>query len=226
MALKLGKVDRKIAGVALEVVIWLALTEFTVTGLLFPLIGLAGADSPPASDPNWGSEMSQRIQVDLNDQGIQAVFGPGVVLPESGYIDLGEVTLTPSVTALVTFAKPGLADFLATTGAGLIQGLTGVAVCLCLWRVARTIRLGAPFQPRNAGRLYAAGLICLGGGIADLAVSAGGQMAATFRGTVSDLIYPGLTLRFGFFVLGTVFVMLGEVFRQGVALQAETEGLV
>ncbi|MDR0433115.1 MAG: DUF2975 domain-containing protein [Bifidobacteriaceae bacterium] len=218
--------DRKAVGVVLEVALWLALVNIVVSGVIAPLVGLSSIDRPP--DGSFWDQIggSEHVEVELSEEGIAQALGPNAALPEGGSADLGDVTLTPKVTAQVTFARAGWADLLATVGSDLVFGICGTAACFLLWRVARTVRRGVPFEAANATRLYAAGLTCLAGGILQLLASAIGQFAVTAYGPLAGLTYMQLSLNLGWLPLGIVLCALGEVFRRGVALEADTKGLV
>ncbi|MDR0626572.1 MAG: DUF2975 domain-containing protein, partial [Bifidobacteriaceae bacterium] len=87
-------------------------------------------------------------------------------------------------------------------------------------------RRGSPFNGANVRRLYAAGIITMWGGVADLAVSGVGPLAASASPSLDGLVYPSTLLQFGFVGVGTVFIVVADVFRRGLILQRETEGLV
>jgi hypothetical protein len=213
-------------GIALEVVAWLAFVDIVVSKVVAPLVGLTNATKPPRGtfwDQIGGSG---HMEVELTRAGVEAAVGGGAVLPVDGSVSLGEVTLTPAVSAQITFPRLGWADLLATVGADLIAGLTGAVVCFILWRVARTVRQGAPFEAMNATRLSAAGIICLAGGALHVAVNALGQYVVSTRGALDGLVNVHLAGQLGWVALGVVLVALGQVFRRGVSLEADTEGLV
>ncbi|MDR2347929.1 MAG: DUF2975 domain-containing protein, partial [Bifidobacteriaceae bacterium] len=118
------------------------------------------------------------------------------------------------------------ADFLATTGASLIVGATGLAVTILVLQLVRKIRRGSPFDTGSVRRLYAAGLATWAGGAANLVATGLGAFAAADRPVIEELVYPAAVIQFGFVPIGAVFVVIAEVFRRGLALQKETEGLV
>jgi hypothetical protein len=210
---------------ALEVLVCLAGIQFAVWGIAVPLVDAAHADRPPATRGSIQSSMTDRLVYELTPEGVAEVYGPDAAPPADGHVEVGELTLTPVTTAEVTFAHPGWADIVATTGATLAVGLTGLAVSVILWQVVRSVRRGSPFHRANARRLYAAGSVTLGGGVVWLAC-AFGQIAVAARDDLDKIVYPSLTLQFGFVAIAAVLVVMAEVFRRGVALQAETEGLV
>ncbi|MDR2378853.1 MAG: DUF2975 domain-containing protein [Bifidobacteriaceae bacterium] len=221
-----SKGDVKTGLWVLDVLVWLGIVQFVAWGLVQPLAGLGRTSQPPGEGGWFITSSSERLQFELTPAGIQEVFGPDARLPESGYIDLGEVTLTPSVSAEVTFAHPGWADFLATTGSSLIFGATGLAVMILVLQLVRKIRRGSPFDTGSVRRLYAAGLVTWAGGAANLVATSLGSFAAAARPVIEDLVYPAAFIQFDFVPIGAVFGVIAEDFRRGLALQKETDGLV
>ncbi|MDR2565594.1 MAG: DUF2975 domain-containing protein [Bifidobacteriaceae bacterium] len=221
-----GKAERLVAIRVLEVLIWLAMIQFGALGVVWPLIGLA-APGGQQGDSAWGVVGApSQLEVELNKEGIEAVLGPDVSLPEGQGVRVGDVTLTPVVKAWVEFDQPGLAGFMATTGSDVILGLTSLVTCVFLWLVVASVRRGEPFDRRNVTRLYVAGVVCIGGSALYMLANAGGRMAATWGGTLEDLSRAEIALSFGPLAVGTLFAVMAEVFRRGMILRAETDGLV
>jgi hypothetical protein len=222
----LSKLEAKTGLWVLEACVWLAIIQFAVWGVALPLAGIVRADQPSSENGWFVSGPEEALRFELTPEGVREVLGPEAQLPESGQVVLDGVTLTPAVTAEVAFARPGWADFLATTGSSLAIGITGAGVAFLVLLVVRSVRTGSPFSSRNVRLLYWAGVATMIGGTVNLAVTAVGSFAAAARPAVEELVYPSALLNFGFVAIGAVFIVVAEVFRRGLALLRETEGLV
>jgi hypothetical protein len=222
----LSKVEAKTGLWILEACVWLAIIQFAVWGVVLPLAGIGRADQAESGSGWFMKGPEEALRFDLTPEGVREVLGTEAQLPESGQVVLDGVTLTPTVTAEVVFARPGWADFLATTGSSLVVGITGAGVALLVLLVVRSVRTGSPFSSRNVRLMYWAGVATMIGGTVNMAVTAVGSFAAAARPAVEELVYPSALLEFGFVALGAVFIVMAEVFRRGLALLRETEGLV
>ena len=210
-------------GVSLEVVAWLWMVVVAVGGVVVPLVRLGNrAYVAWRRGEGWQTDTFQAV---LTDQGVAAVYGTSATPLDGSVASDGFSITAPQTTAQVTIDHPGLADVLVTTGLPVLGSLIAVAGVFFLWRTVRTVRQGNPFDPRNATRLYAAGIVFLAGALLALLL---GTVLGSFVALNTNLFLstspggPDFTLVF----FGLVLVMLGEVFRQGTRLRRDTEGLV
>ncbi|TCO13146.1 DUF2975 family protein [Kribbella steppae] len=148
----------------------------------------------------------------------------GVAAPE--FPDADGVQLSASGSAALTVDDPSfsqrvLLELPTIVGAVLI--LLGIYL---LFRIARTLCLGDPFQPRNPLRLF---------GIAIL-IAVGSVAASLLQAVTTDQLVAGTPLadhvpfsvEFSLLPLLVALLVaaLAEAFRIGVRLREDTEGLV
>lgn len=192
----------------LEAALGLAVVLTGVFGVLLPALGVAGVIGP----------------TDTRDVGT----GTAARIPDSvadSAADHG-LTLTGTHRAELVLADPDLGQRVLLALPELVGSLLLLLVLVLLVRMARTLRGGDVFVPENARRLSLIGLTLL-----VKAVLAPVPAAITTQILVSDTPLDGqvpfsATFTGEYFLLAFLVLALGEVFRRGTKLRADTEGLV
>ncbi len=215
--------NREATGIVLEVTALVSMAGVFVASVVAPIVRLVDRTSVASHQAGRLTWQVDGLPVTLSDAGVAAVYQPGRT-PADGQTLIPGASLTDTqTTAVATFDHPGWADVMATTGSTVIGGLIVVAAVFFLWRVVRTVRRGDPFDPANVARLYTVGCLFLAG-------AAFSWVSSLFTfGALADLSdYADWSVELGFtqLVLGLVVVLVAEVFRQGITLRRDTEGLV
>lgn len=192
----------------LEAALGLAALLVGVFGVLLPALGVVGLIDP-VDTREIEAETATRVPGTVTD----AVASHGM-------------TLTGTHRADLVFVDPDLGQRLLLTLPEIIGGLFLLLVLVLLLKVARTLRDGDVFVPMNARRLSVIGLTVL-----VQAVIAPALLAITTEmlvsGTpVADRIPFSATFAGEYVLLAFLVLALGEVFRRGTRLRADTEGLV
>ncbi|MFE9920222.1 DUF2975 domain-containing protein [Streptomyces sp. NPDC005774] len=192
----------------LEAALGLAALLVGVFGVLLPALGVVGLIDP-VDTREIEAETTTRVPGTVTD----AVAGHGM-------------TLTGTHRADLVFVGPDLGQRLLLALPEIIGGLSLLLILALLLKVARTLRDGDVFVPMNARRLSVIGLTVL-----VQAVIAPALLAITTEmlvsGTpVADQIPFSATFTGEYVLLSFLILALGEVFRRGTRLRADTEGLV
>ncbi|MEO7981372.1 MAG: DUF2975 domain-containing protein [Sporichthyaceae bacterium] len=127
----------------------------------------------------------------------------------------------------VTFWAPTAGQRLQYLAGPSLVSLTGLVVLALLLLVARSLRSGEPFTVANARRVTAIGAaLAVGGTFAPL-VTDMTHLALLSATEAGPLVRTNeFTISFLWLVVGLVVASLGEVFRRGVALRVDVDGLV
>ncbi|MCL2465907.1 MAG: DUF2975 domain-containing protein [Micrococcales bacterium] len=216
----------KAVGIVLEAVAWLFIVVLVVAQVVSPLLRLVNRTYNESRAEEKLTWQVDDLPVTLNEAGVDAVYGKGVTQQAevNGWADVHGAYLTePQTAALVKLQHPSPVDFMATTGSTIIGGLIVVAGVVFLLRVLRTVRRGTPFDPANVKWLYSAGICFLGAG-AFVWVSAFFTFFSLDR--LSDHVFWAVEIPLTPLILGLVVIVVAEVFRQGLKLSRDTEGLV
>ena len=222
-AVWLRPADSRGLGIVLEVAALLYMVVVFVATVIAPLARLANRTYVVSRQEGRLTWQIDDLPVTLNDAGVAAVYEPGRTAAD-GWAEIPGSYLTgPQTTVGVKLDHPGWVDFMATTGSTVLGGLVVVVAVFFLWRVVRTVRLGNPFDPANTRRLYTVGTLFLVGAALSWVGSAF-TFAALAR--MSDYVDWSVQMSLDQFFLGLVVVMVAEVFRQGIKLRRDTEGLV
>lgn len=163
-----------------------------------------------------GPDRTLSVQAELRTAppGLDAADSPApVVLTEP-------VTATVEVRDLAPLQRVGL------VGSTLVTGFTIIAVLVLLRRTAATVRDGGVFVADNARRLERLATVVLVGGMGAQLLEALGRRAVLEAPAVVDRVVMSAEIVFLPVVLATGIRIVAEVFRQGVALRDEVEGLV
>ncbi|MGW5104888.1 DUF2975 domain-containing protein [Streptomyces sp. NPDC004100] len=192
----------------LEGVLALTALLFGVFGVLIPVLGVVGLIDP----------MDTRdVELDVTTR------VPGAVKPVTA--DYG-MTLTGTDRAELGFVHPDFGQRLLLALPEITGSLLLLFVLVLLLRMARTLRSGDVFVPKNARRLSAIGLTVLVQSVLSPLLPAL-TTALLVRGTdMADRVPFAVTLSGKYVLLALLVLALAEVFRQGTKLRADTEGLV
>jgi hypothetical protein len=214
--------------VLFEVLLWASVAAQAVGGIVAPLAGLAHQGDQPGTtgDMIRISGGGNRMDLPLTDEGIKAVFGPGAELPASGTVSVGDVYLTPGVTAQVTPIHPGFADVMASVGTAVAGSVVLIAAFVITLMIVRTARRGDPFDPRNIKRLKALALTLIAGWLAVTALHMAASMAAASGPALERLVNWQAEITLAPLIIGLGLAMLTAVFQRGARLREDTKGLV
>lgn len=134
--------------------------------------------------------------------------------------------LLPSRTEVVVY-QPDFRQRVGLIGTTTLRGLLAIAVLALLLFMVRTLRSGDPFVPANARRIYAiAAIVGIGGPLTDL-LGQWGRHGVLEHPRIAPLVVPeSYHLSLLPLAIGLAIAVAAEVFRQGIALRADVDGLV
>ncbi|MCD9877046.1 DUF2975 domain-containing protein [Streptomyces guryensis] len=188
----------------LEAALSLAALLAGVFGVLLPVLGVVGLIGPVDT---------REVKVETTTRVPDAVARHGL-------------TLTGTHQANLVFAHPDLSQRLLLALPDVIGSLLLLLVLTLLLQMARTLRGGDVFVPSNARRLSAIGLTVLVQAVLSPVLPAL-TTAALVNGTpMADQVPSSITFTGEYVLLAFLILALGEVFRRGTKLRADTEGLV
>ena len=108
----------------------------------------------------------------------------------------------------------------------VIGSLLLLFVLALLLQMARTLRDGDVFVPRNARRLSTIGLTVLVQALLSPVLPTVTTEALVSGTPMADQLPSSITFTGEYVLLAFLILALGEVFRRGTKLRADTEGLV
>ncbi|MFC0863698.1 DUF2975 domain-containing protein [Sphaerimonospora cavernae] len=139
---------------------------------------------------------------------------------------VGPLRIGLSYSAFISLDHPERWQTLLMHLPSVVTALLTTILTFLLWQVARTLRRGDPFVPRNARRIFLmAGCVAGYGLLVEplrtmvAVIVVGGTPA---EGMI-DTDWPFAPAPIGFALL---LAALGTIFRRGAALREDTEGLV
>ncbi|MFF8591150.1 DUF2975 domain-containing protein [Streptomyces sp. NPDC015220] len=192
----------------LEAALGLAAALVAVFGVLIPALGVVGL-TDPVDTRSVEARTTTRIPAAVTD----AVAGHGM-------------SLTGTHRADLVFAHPGPGQRLLLALPEIVGSLLLLLVVALLLRMAGTLRRGDVFVPQNARRLSVIGLTVLVQAVLSPVLPAL-TTAALVRGTpLGEQIPFEVSFTGEYVLLAFLILALGEVFRRGTRLRADTEGLV
>lgn len=188
-------------------------------GLDFPRLGgwvpeglyLVHAQGELAEPPSVGIDLSTEQTAD------------GTVDASTG---LPAVELSGPYTAVVNLLQPSRTEQIAYVS---VRAFTAILIAVILWvllRIVSSIRTGTPFTASNANRVRAlAGLVAIGGTFASMANA---QINNTLiqGSAAADSFFSAATLSLEPLLIGLLLAVLWVTWSRGVALEADTQGLV
>ncbi|MFJ5272183.1 DUF2975 domain-containing protein [Streptomyces sp. NPDC088358] len=192
----------------LEAALGLATVFVGVFGVLLPVLGAVGLIDP-VDTREVKAETTTRVPGTVTD----AVAGHGM-------------TLTGTHRADLVFAHPDLSQRLLLALPEVIGSLLLLVVLALLLQMAGTLRGGDVFVPKNARRLSAIGLTVLVQAVLSPVLPALTTEALVSGTPMADQIPLSVTFTGEYVLLAFLILALGEVFRRGTKLRADTEGLV
>ena len=209
--------------VILQVLLIVAMASVAYSQVFLPLTGPGGLwSSPGRYAPSVDVTLDYRtVLKDPNTSPFR--------FPETSYLPPGDPPLEfllPTRTH-VTVYEPDLRQRVGLIGTTSLRGLLAIAVLLFLLLMVRTLRSGDPFVPANARRMYAiAATVGIGGPLADL-LGQWGRHGVLDNPKVAPLIIrESYHLSLMPLAIGVAIAVAAEVFRQGISLRADVEGLV
>ncbi|MGX4691509.1 DUF2975 domain-containing protein [Streptomyces sp. JNUCC 63] len=192
----------------LEAALGLATLLVGVFGMLLPVLGVVGLVDP-VDTREVEAETATRVPGTVTD----AVAGHGMALTGTHQADL-------------VFADPDLDQRLLLALPEFIGSLFLLLILVLLLRMARTLRGGDVFVPENARRLSVIGLTVLVQGVLSPMLLSSTTQALVSGTPMADRIPFSATFTGEYVLLAFLVLALGEVFRRGTKLRADTEGLV
>ncbi|MGC9537138.1 DUF2975 domain-containing protein [Streptomyces sp. UG1] len=192
----------------LEAALGLAALLVGVFGVLIPALGVAGL-----IDPMDTREVEAETTTRVPGSVTGAVAGHGM-------------TLVGTHQAGLVFAEPAVGQRLLLALPEIIGSLLLLLILALLLQMARTLRGGDVFVPMNARRLSVIGLTVLVQAVLSPVLSALTTEALVSGTPTADQIPFSATFTGEYVLLAFLILALGEVFRRGTKLRADTEGLV
>ena len=192
----------------LEAALGLAALLDGVFGVLLPVLGVVGLIDP-VDTREVKPETATRIPGTVTD----AVAGHGM-------------TLTGTHQADLVIAHPDLSERLLLALPDVVGSLLLLLVLALLLQMARTLRDGDVFVPRNARRLSVIGLTVLVQAVLSPVLPSLTTEALVSGTPMADQVPLSVTFTGEYVLLAFLILALGEVFRRGTKLRADTEGLV
>jgi hypothetical protein len=191
----------------LEAALGLAALLVGVFGVLLPALGVVGL-----IDPMDTREVEAETTTQVPGTVTDAVAGHGM-------------TLTGTHQADLVFADPTMGQRLLLALPQIIGSLLLFVLALLL-QMARTLRGGDVFAAKNARRLSAIGLTVLfQAALAPVLLATTTEMLVSGTPTADHIPFSA-TFTGEYVLLAFLILALGEVFRRGTKLRADTDGLV
>lgn len=142
------------------------------------------------------------------------------------YTGLPPVELAGWHSLSLYFWGPTFRDRLAYAGPVLFAEALALTVLVLLWRIVRTLALGEVFVRDNARRMVAIGLVVAAGGSLAQLLRALGWADMVAHSAAAGVVRVAWSFSFLPLLAGAVILLLAEVFRQGVGMRADVDGLV
>ena len=122
--------------------------------------------------------------------------------------------------------EPTWRNRLAYAGPVLFAQALALTVLVLLWRIVGTVASGEVFVRENARRMLAIGLIVAVGGSVAQVLRYLGWVDMIAHSAAAGVVKAEWSFSFLPLLAGAVILLLAEVFRQGVRMRADVEGLV
>lgn len=214
----------RLASAVLEAVLLAAILLVGVLSVAQPILGPAGLATGTGSV--FGESPS--VDADIDASRVRIDTEPDLpTLAEQGEIAPGDgVEMTIPTGTTVTVYEPDWRQRLGLVGSEVLGGLVTIAVLTLLLRLVRSLRLGDPFVPANARRLYAIAIAIGVGGQATVLLGAWGRAQVLGHPLVEPYVVSDFYVTFLPLLAGLGVAVAAEVFRQGTALREEVAGLV
>ncbi|MEV0154023.1 DUF2975 domain-containing protein [Micromonospora sp. NPDC050686] len=131
---------------------------------------------------------------------------------------------TPSM--VLSILEPSWLDRLSLAGPELAAQALILAVLWLLRRIVRTVPAAEVFADANARRIVLIGLLVAVGGSAVQLLGYAADRAVVARSAAAGVVDAAFSFSFVPLAIGAIVLLLAEVFRQGVRLRADVDGLV
>ncbi|MBO8186436.1 DUF2975 domain-containing protein [Streptomyces spirodelae] len=192
----------------LEAALGLAVLLVGIFGVLLPALGVAGL-TDPTDTREVEAETAARVPGTVTD----AVAGHGMSLSGNHRVDL-------------VFADPDLGQRLLLALPEIVGSLLLLLILALLLKMARTLCGGDVFVPMNARRLSIMGIAVLVQAVLAPILPALTTEILVSGTPLAEQIPFSATFTGDYVLLAFLILALGEVFRRGTKLRADTEGLV
>jgi hypothetical protein len=223
-------------GVAAATVLWVGVWPTVLSGNGLDVKSRIGWHNPPMPGPQF--EPSVAVQP---DRGLRERWSveEGTAAPETlfpwrdtanGTVDAATgrppVEVSPWGNMRLYLAGPTAQDRLAQAGPRLAVHALVLFVIWLLWRIVRTLPTGEVFTAANGRRMVGIGLAVALGGSAVQLLAYAGERDIIARSAAAGILKAAFSFSFLPLVVGAVLILLAEIFRQGVRLRTEVDGLV
>ncbi|RZT15266.1 DUF2975 family protein [Kribbella sp. VKM Ac-2569] len=186
----------------LTVLLGLAFAVEAVIGVLIPALHVVGLFTAQSS----------------RDVGVSGL--------ETALAEAGGLKLSAAESATLTVADPDLGQRILLDLPGLFDAVPILLGIYWLFLVARTLRAGDPFAPRNPRRVFGIAVLIAVGSLGDSVLTAFTNHLLVAGTPLEDHVPFALQISFLPLGIAAVVAALAEAFRVGVRLRADTEGLV
>lgn len=139
---------------------------------------------------------------------------------------LPPVELAPWYSMELTFWGPTWKDRFGFAGPQLAAQAVILLVLWLLWRIVRTVPTFEVFTPANVRRMVGIGLAVSVGGTVVQLLGYAAHKGIVARSAADGIVDVAFSFSFLPLVIGAIVLLLAEVFRQGVRLRADVDGLV
>jgi hypothetical protein len=214
-----------------------AFVSTAVFGVWPTVVGPSGLDvwrGAPTATPQAVPSVVVRPDAGFAERFPASGAEPQVMFPwtetASGTADaatgLPPVELAPWHSLELIFWAPTWPDRIGFAGPKLAEQAMVLVVLWLLWLVVRTVPAGEIFTPANARRMLTIGAVVALGGSAVQLLTYLAHRAIISRSAADGILEVAFSLSFLPLLAGAVILLLAEVFRQGVRLRADVDGLV
>ncbi|HEX7744256.1 MAG TPA: DUF2975 domain-containing protein [Micromonosporaceae bacterium] len=227
----------KVSTRLLTVLLGAAAAAVLVFGVWPTVLGPSGLELGRGMVPMPAPQREPYLTVQADDgfaQRWQTGPAPAVLFPwkdtSSGTRDaatgLPPVELMQWQSMELTFLGPTWRDRLGFAGPELAAQAIILMVLWLLWRIVRTVPTADVFTPANARRIAGIGLAVAVGGSAVQLLGYAAHKDIVARSAAAGILDTAFSFSFLPLVIGAIVLLLAEVFRQGVQLRADVDGLV
>lgn len=212
-----------------------AMRSYDQTGVLAS-VPFLGPQQIPTIDVVAGAGLRERAaRAPMCQEGWACALGEPVIFPwvdtANGTVDaatgLPPVQLDMDGSAM-QLSLLGLRwwETVVFSGPPFAYGALALAVIWLLWQVVRTLRSGDVFTQANVRRVMWVGGLIGGGSVLLQAAEYLAQRGVLAASAAAGVVEVAPSFNLMPLLLGAVVLLLAEVFRQGVHLRSEVEGLV
>ena len=211
---------------ALEIVLRVFVVLVLVISVLRPLVGPSALGL--GSGSFWGSTSTITVMLDptlvsvedLDLPELPGVMGRGEYQPGDG------LEFFPEIVATVAVNSPDFRQSVLLVWVPVLSGLATITVMILVIGILRTLRRGDVFVSSNVRRLYViAGIVAIGG-CALQGLSLWGYFGIVGHPSAEQYVRPAVELNLTPLIAGLAVAVGAEIFRQGLALRDDAQGLV